>query len=121
MAEKSASEAVGYRALEILFNPWNTGYTTVSVLTVDYRGDRRIARRIGSVRLRGGRGDLVGLTPSEVTSLLVERLHEWLSEERRTLHPSAQVTATAKRSSAPPEGVTGVVLKGTVDNPLPGL
>jgi hypothetical protein len=121
MATNRPPEDQGYRALEILFNPWNTGYTSVSVLTVDYRGDRRVARRIGSVRLRVGRADLVGLAPSEVTALLVERLHEWLSDERRTLFPSSAVTVAAKRSPAPPEGVTGAAVDPLRTHTLPGL
>lgn len=81
-----AEEAlVAYRQLDVIFNPWNSGHTTVSVVTADYRGDRRLVHRIGSIDLPVGRQALTGHSPADVTALLVGELHKWLSERRPTL------------------------------------
>ena len=122
MATNSSRTHDGYRALEILFNPWEGRRTSVNVLTVDYRGDRRVARRIGSVSLRVGRGDLVGLTPGEVTAVLVTALADWLSAERATLRPpDAGAKPGRAAAPAPPEGVTGAAWNPLVNEALPGL
>lgn len=121
MAETVGTKGDSYRAVEILFNPWNTGRTTVNILTVDYHGDRRVARRIGTVGLRLGRCDLVGLTPGEVTWLLVDRLHQWLSEERSTLSGPSLPAPGRRAAPAPPEGVAGAAVDPLRTHTLPGL
>lgn len=107
------NQGTGYRAIEIFFHPTGHGFTGVEVLTVDYRGDRRVARRIGSIRLGVGRDALVGLTPGEVTTALVDHLHTWLSEERSTI--------PGRQAPAPPEGVTGAVVEARWTQPTLNL
>ena len=92
----------GFRQIQFIFNPWENGWTTCTVATVDYRGDRRFLHRIGSVRLGIGRQDLVGLSASEVARLLSDRLQDWLSDEASTL--------PRPKAPAPPEGVKGAAL-----------
>ncbi len=121
MAANKRRSRDGVRSLEVYFTPWEGRFTSANVLTVDYSGDRRTARRIGSIRLRIGRDDLVGLTPSEVTWRCVDELHKWLSAERSILALASPTPPGRAAAPAPPEGVTGAVLKGTLDNPLPGL
>jgi len=98
-ADREKARPTGYRSLSIIFNPWNSGHTTVSVVTLDFRGDRRIVHRIGAIDLPVGRLALSGLAPVEVTGLLVNELQEWLSDHRPTL-PSP-------KGSGAPLGATG--------------
>lgn len=98
-ADDRSPERLGYRQLSIIFNPWASGHTTASVVTVDYRDTRRIVHRVGSIDLPVGRLDLRGLTAEQVTALLVGHLSQWLSLERATLpRPPAP---------APPDGGHG--------------
>lgn len=121
MAQTLDGAPHGSRSLEVFFHPGAHRYTHAEVLVVDYRGDRRTARRVGSLRLGLGPSDLVGLTPSEVTFVLVQALYEWLLLERGELAAIARATDSRAAAPAPPEGGRGAALIGCVDNPLPGL
>ena len=107
MATKKPSDAHTIRGLEVRFQPWPSGHTTVNVVTVDYRGDRRIQHRIGACDLRMGPSHLVGLTPVECTWVLVSAFHEWLSEERASVPHRLSRYPSRAAGSAPPEGVMG--------------
>ena len=98
-AQTALAEPVAFRQLRITFDPWNTGHTSVNVVTVDYRGDRRIVHRIGAIELPLGRQALAGLSASDVTHRLVALLHVWLGDNR----PAAAASA----ASAPPLGARG--------------
>lgn len=119
-ANKESSRG-GVRSLEVFFQPTQGRFTGVEVLTVDYNGPRRVARRIGSIRLRLGRSDLVGLTSSEVTWVLVDALHEWLKEERSVLSAASPTIPSGRRPPAPPAGVTGAAVDPLLTDTLPGL
>lgn len=93
----------GFRQLQFIFNPWESGHTTCTVVTVDYRGAHRAVHRIGSINLDLGRQALVGLAASEVAALLCVHLHEWMSEHRPTLPQGRQAPGA-------PGGATGAVV-----------
>lgn len=92
-------EEGSFRSVQFIFNPWNTGHTTVSVVTVDHRGDRRAVHRIGTVDLPVGRLDLRGLSPLEVTERLAFSLSQWLNDHRST--------PDRAQPPAPPDGGHG--------------
>lgn len=81
----AAASNAGFRQISVIFNPWQGRHTTCTVVTVDHLGSHRVVHRVGSISLDVGRPDLVGLAASEVTALLVDHLHAWLSERRPTL------------------------------------
>ena len=91
------------------------------MFTVDYLGTSRLAHRIGSLDLRVGHQDLVGLTPTQVTALLVDRLYTLLVTKRASLMPPVTSGTLREAGSAPPAGATGENLNHLVNVPLPGL
>lgn len=110
------------KGVQVWFQPSANGrLTTAEVVTVEYSGTRRFVHRIGSIRLGVGRGDLVGLTPSEVSFLLVDALHSWLSVERSSLRAVALTNSGRVAAPAPPAGATGAALNSMVQVPFPGL
>ena len=121
MAANKESSGSAYRALEVFFHPTAGRTTSADVLTVDYRGDRRIVHRVGSISLGIGRSNLVGLTADEVTWVLVHELHEWLLKERPRLTTVDGTTDSRPAAPAPPEGVTGAAVDPLRTDCLPGL
>lgn len=87
-------------------------HSVVHVLKSDPRGDGRPPRHLADVRVPIGFLALVGMPSMDAALTLARALVESLA--RATDSGLAQ-------PPAPPEGATGAVLKGTVDNPLPGL
>lgn len=121
MAANKEDSRPAYRALEVFFHPTAGRTTSADVLTVDYRGDRRIVHRIGSISLRVGRGDLVGLTASEVTWVLVDQLHSWLQTERSGLAHTTDAPPSRVAAPASPEGTTGAAVDPLRTDTLPEL
>lgn len=109
MATQRPSKEGAIRALEVLFQPWPSGHTTVNVLVVDYRGSRRVSRRIGSCDLRVGPLDLVGLTPQFCTWVLVDAFHAWLLAERPSLTESTDGPSPPEAVRRPLGGPQGVL------------
>lgn len=121
MPSEAKSSKASYRQIKVIYHPWNTGRTTVTVFTTDFAGAAGVSHRIGSIILPGGREVLAGLSAPAVTESLTSRLLVWLSEHRDTMPAPAASPPRARSAPAPLEGPRGAAVDPLRTDPLPGV
>lgn len=111
----------GYRQVKVIYHPWNTGKTTVTVFTTDFVGNSAVSHRIGTINLPGGREVLAGLSAPDVVTSLTSRMLVWLSDERSTMSVPRVDNPRARSAPEPLEGLRGAAVDPLRTDPIPGL